>query len=145
MNKSNACNALAALADEIASTSLDATPKSFILALGERAAGIDLGLEGYIDLMRGGENSLPGRGFRGEFDDSTDWQVRHFAGAAAATALFGADATRWLTANVLRDAPGTADGRLTEAAIEFSTLLLNGELPLEDASQWMLEKLCGEE
>lgn len=138
----NACHALVALADALVRESPTPTPRRFLCLLGSRAAGIRSGPLALLDLCGGGTDPLPGRGFRREFDDATRGQVRHFAGTARAVTLFGARATWLLSVHVRHDAPGSADGRLGEAAIRFAMLLLHDQIPVEAAPGWLQSALC---
>ena len=54
----------------------------------------------------------------------------------------GGGFTRWLTIYVLRDAPDSADGRLSDEAIEFVRLVRSGELAQADAAGWVRRRLC---
>ena len=119
-------------------------PRDFLQALGQVVAGIGPGVEGVFDLARGGSNEVEGRGFKPEFDDDSRGQARHFAGTAASAAMFGPRLTE-IVAHRLVDPPDTADGRLSAAAVEFSRLLIDEELPLSDASQWILAEICAPE
>lgn len=95
-----------------------------------------------VDLARGGSNVIPGGGVKRRFDDKTDGQIRHFAGIATASARIGPRLARSLSITVLKDPPTSADGRLSDAAVEFASSLLSGELPLDRASNWIAETLC---
>jgi hypothetical protein len=44
--------------------------------------------------------------------------------------------------HVLRDPPDSADGRLSEEAIEFVRLVRSGELAQADAAGWVRRRLC---
>lgn len=112
------------------------------MRLGTDAAGIRRGALAVADLARGGSNLIPGGGVKRHYDDETDGQIRHFAGIATASARIGPRLARTLSLTVLRDPPTSADGRLTDAAVEFSRQLLSGELPLADASGWIARRLC---
>ena len=94
------------------------------------------------DAASGGSNPLKGRGFRAALDDDTDGQARHFAGTVAVTVRIGGRLSRWLTAHVLRDAPDTADGRLSAEAVEFVRVIRSGELEQADAAGWVRRNLC---
>ncbi len=137
----NACQELSAVCDRIVVADPAISANDFLRALGNTVAGIDTGLEGIIDLARGGTNEIWGTGFAAEFDDGSKGQARHFAGVAAAVAIFGGRATEAI-ARTFVDDPNTADGRLTEAAVEFATSLLAGDLPLPEASAWIEEHIC---
>lgn len=141
-NRANACSALADLAAALAGANPPPAPRAFLILLGERAAGIRRGPCAVYDLLRGGANSLPGGGFRADYDDATRGQARHFAGMARAVTLLGVQGTAWLCVHLLRDAPDSADGRLSAAAIRFASLLLSGELAVVDTADWLHATLC---
>ena len=109
-------------------------------ALGQQAAGIAPGHAGWADLATGGRNTLPGDGFRSEFDDGTPQQVRHFAGTAAAALRMGSTTTRVLS-RLRGDVPGSADDRLSAAAIAFAHDLSHGTLSPADAGDWVRRRL----
>lgn len=134
------CEKLAATADAIAAE-VD-TPEQLIRRLGLEAAGIHGGARALVDLARGGSNRIPGAGFKNPYNDRTAGQARHFSGIAFAASYGGGQATRLISIFARRDPPGSADGRLTERGIEFTKGLLNGEIPREDAGEWILENLC---
>ena len=136
----SACRRLAGVAAKLAEDDPPAGP--YLRDLGRAAAGIRSGSRGIGDLARGGRNTLPGRGFLARFDDGTDGQARHFAGIATATAIGGATATRAISIFVRDDPAGSADGRLTDAAIAFANGLLAGELEPRVAPRWILDNLC---
>ncbi|WP_251856098.1 hypothetical protein [Herbiconiux sp. L3-i23] len=131
---------LAQVADRLARK--DLTVERFLRALAWNCAGIRLGPLGYLDLASGGRNRFSGRGFRRRFDDGTDGQVRHFAGMAVAPVLLGERAARWSSIHVLGDAPGSADGQLSEAALTFSRELRTGRLAPSDAGDWIRHHLA---
>ncbi|WP_116080793.1 hypothetical protein [Agromyces sp. PvR057] len=116
--------------------------RRFLKEIG-RIGGVRRGPFWVTDAASGGSNPLKGRGFRAAFDDDTDGQARHFAGTVAVTVRIGGGLSRWLTAHVLRDAPDTADGRLSAAAIEFVRLVRSDELAQSDAADWVRRTLCG--
>lgn len=118
-------------------------PREFLLRLGTEAAGIRRGPAAVVDLARGGTNVIPGGGVKRRFDDETDGQIRHFAGIATAAARIGPRLARTLSITVLKDPPTSADGRLSDAAVDFARQLLSGELPVSDASAWIERTLCG--
>jgi hypothetical protein len=91
----------------------------------------------------GGRNVIAGRGWRAEYSDGSRGQARHFAGIAAATLRFGPRLTRWVSVRIRRDAPDSPDGRLTDAAIEFSAAILRDDLRVPDAADWIRGRLCG--
>jgi len=140
MAEPDACAHLVALLEGLAS--VERSPRRFLAALGRQAAGIRPGPAGLLDLGTGGRNVFRGRGFKGRFDDATDGQVRHFAGIAVATAILGPRLTRWTSVHVGRDQPSSADGELTEAAIEFATRILSRSLPVASAPGWVLDVVC---
>ncbi|MGD9710792.1 MAG: hypothetical protein AB7V46_01850 [Thermomicrobiales bacterium] len=137
----DACQEMADVSDRILVSDPDIAPADFLRALGRLVAGIDPGVEGILDLARGGENAVYGRGFRPEFDDGSRGQARHFAGTAASVAIVGGRVTGFV-AHTFLDPADTADGRLTTAAIDFATQILDETLPLSDASTWIVENLC---
>lgn len=97
-----------------------------------------------LDAGRGGSNRIRGRGFRRNVDDGTEGQARHFAGIVAVAARVGARATRWLSIHVGRDAPESADGQLTDHALDFVRLVRSGELALSDTDAWVRQTICGQ-
>jgi hypothetical protein len=117
-------------------------PRRFLVALGRDAAGIRPGPAGLLDLARGGTDLLRGRGFKRRFDDATSGQVRHFAGVAVSAALIGGWATRHANERLRGDPRRSADGLLTEAAIEFADLLVSGRLPVAEAPDFLDRTLC---
>ena len=135
----DACNALADAIDRLAERGYPS--RRFLKELG-RAAGVRRGPFWVLDAASGGRNRLRGRGFRRAVDDRTDGQARHFAGTVAVAARFGGPCTRWLVTHVLRDAPESPDGRLSEEAVEFVRLIQSGELAQSDAAAWVRERLC---
>jgi hypothetical protein len=137
----DACLGLADLVTELVATVPAPSPRDFLVALGTEAAGIDPGPERVSDLARGGEDLLPGRGFRPEFDDGTAGQVRHFAGIATSVATLGPRYTSWWSVHVRHDHPDSPDGRLTDAAVRFAASVLDGGLPLADAAGWIRHDL----
>ena len=137
----NGCQELAAVCDRIVAADPDIAPRDFLRALGDIVAGIDPGIEGIVDLARGGANEVYGKGFLPEFDDGSDGQPRHFAGTAASVAIFGGRATEFV-AHTFLDPPDTPDGRLTSAAVDFATQVIDEELPLTQTADWVLENLC---
>ena len=94
-----------------------------------RSAGVRRGLFWPLDAGRGGSNRIRGRGFRRQVDDGTDGQARHFAGIVAVAARHRRTSRRagWPSTS-RRDAPDSADGRLTEHALDFVRLVRSGEL-----------------
>lgn len=137
----SAAGALAALCDTIAAADPGVSPHDFVERLGHQAAGIRPGRGGWADLARAGTNVLPGSGFAPRYDDGSPWQVRHFAGSAAACLRLGARATVWLS--VLRgDLPRSADHHLSVAATTFTTALLSGRLSPAAAGDWVRSELA---
>ncbi len=137
----DACEQLVELAERL-SAETD-SPREFLLRLGTGAAGIRRGPLAVVDLARGGSNVISGGGIKRPYYDGTDGQIRHFAGIATASARIGPRLARLLSITVLRDPPTSPDGRLTDAAVDFSRQLLSGELPFADASGWIDRNLCG--
>jgi hypothetical protein len=135
-----ACQRLAGLAGQLAEE--DPAPAEFIAVLGRDAAGIRQGSRALADLLRGGHNRIPGRGFLARYDDGTQGQVRHFTGIAVATLFAQGNATRWISEHLRNDPEGSPDGRLSERGIEFATAVLSGKLALADARDWILRRLC---
>lgn len=133
------CAALAESIDRLAA--LEYTDRRFLRELG-RAAGVRRGPLWLIDAASGGRNRLRGRGFHPAVDDDSDGQARHFAGTVAVAARLGGPITRWLTTHVLRDQPGSADGKLSDEAIEFVRLVRSGDLAQADAAEWVRDRLC---
>lgn len=135
-------DACAALAESIARLAERGYSRGrFLRELG-RVAGVRRGPTWLLDAASGGRNRLRGRGFRPAIDDDTDGQARHFAGTVAVAARLGGAITRWLVVHLLRDAPGSEDGRLSEEAIAFVRLVRSGELSQADAAGWVRERLC---
>lgn len=135
----DACAALAESIDRLAE--LGYSSGRFLRELG-RAAGVRRGPLWLLDAASGGRNRLRGRGFHPAVDDDTDGQARHFAGTVAVAARLGGPITRWLTTRILRDPPDSADGRLSDQAIEFARLVRSGELAQADAAGWVRDRLC---
>jgi hypothetical protein len=135
----DACTALAESIDRLAERGHSS--RRFLKELG-RAAGVRRGPLWLVDAASGGRNRIRGRGFHATLDDDSDGQVRHFAGTVAVAARLGGGITRWLTVHVLRDAPDSADGRLSDEAIEFSRLVRTGHLSQSDAAGWVRDRLC---
>ncbi|BDZ65427.1 hypothetical protein [Agromyces mangrovi Wang et al. 2018] len=135
----DACAALAESIERLAG--LGHSDRRFLRELG-RVAGVRRGPLWLTDAASGGRNRLRGRGFHPAVDDDTDGQARHFAGTVAVAARVGGPITRWLTVHVLRDGPDSADGRLSEQAIEFARLVRSGELAQADASAWVRRRIC---
>jgi hypothetical protein len=135
-----ACERLAGLATEIGGR--EPAPGEFLRALGLAAAGVRPPPRALADLARGGRDLIPGGGFQPIYSDGTAGQVRHFAGVAAATIYGGAAATRVASILLRRDPMGSADGRLSERALDFASLVTSGELPLEQTGPWILLNVC---
>jgi len=135
----DACAALAESIDRLAARGH--SDGRFLRELG-RAAGVRRGPIWLFDAASGGRNRIRGRGFDRAVDDDTDGQARHFAGTVAVAARVGGRLTRWLVVHVLRDAPDSADGRLSEEAIEFVRLVRAGGLAQADAADWVRDRLC---
>ena len=135
----DACTALAESIDRLAQRGYSS--RRFLTELG-RAAGVRRGPLWLTDAASGGRNRLRGRGFHRALDDHTDGQARHFAGTVAVAARLGGRVTRWLTVHVLRDPADSADGRLSDEAIEFVRLVRSGELAQADAAGWVRRRLC---
>ncbi|WP_353813573.1 hypothetical protein [Agromyces sp. SYSU T00266] len=135
----DACAALADSIDRLAERGY--SDRRFLKELG-RVAGVRRGPLWMLDAASGGVNRLRGRGFRRHVDDRTDGQARHFAGTVAVAARIGGPLTRWLTTVVLRDPPTSADGRLSDEAIEFARLVGSGAMSQADAAGWVRERLC---
>ncbi|RLK46563.1 hypothetical protein [Microbacterium telephonicum] len=136
----DACAALADAIDELAARGR--SDRHFLRDIG-RLGGVRRGPLWLTDAASGGSNRLRGRGFRDALDDDTDGQARHFAGTVAVTARVGGRLSRWLTTVVLRDAPDTADGRLSGEAIAFVRGIRSGEISQADAGAWVRRRLCG--
>ncbi|GGI44070.1 hypothetical protein BCL57_000277 [Agromyces flavus] len=135
----DACAALAESIERLAA--LGYSDGRFLKELG-RAAGVRRGPMWLFDAASGGRNRIRGRGFDRAVDDDTDGQARHFAGTIAVAARLGGRLTRWLVVQVLRDAPDSADGRLSDEAIEFVRLVRTGGLQQADAADWVRDRLC---
>ncbi|WP_353808770.1 hypothetical protein [Agromyces sp. SYSU T00194] len=135
----DACAALAESIERLAAQGY--SDGRFLKELG-RVAGVRRGPLWVTDAATGGRNRIRGRGFHPAVDDDTDGQARHFAGTVAVAARVGGGLTRWLTTHVLRDAPDSADGRLSGEAIEFARLVRSGELRQADAAGWVRDRLC---
>lgn len=136
----NACAALAAAIGRLAEQGY--SDGRFLREIG-RIGGVRRGPLWLTDAASGGRNRLRGRGFRPALDDDTDGQARHFAGTVAVAARIGGRLARWMTTVVLRDAQDTADGRLSDEAIDFVRAVRAGELAQADAAAWIRRRLCG--
>jgi hypothetical protein len=135
-----ACERLAGRATALGSR--ERTPAGFLRALGLAAAGIRPPPRALADLARGGRDLIPGGGFREAYSDGTAGQVRHFAGVVVASTYGGAAATRLASVFLRRDPVRSADGRLSEQAFDFASLVTSGELPLDQSGAWILENIC---
>src|SRR4051812_39477103 len=136
----DACAELADASARIAAESH--SPRRFLTELGAEVGGVRRGPLWPMDAASGGSNRLRGRGFRRHVDDGTDGQARHFAGIVAVAVRIGPRLTRWLSVHVGRDAPESADGRLTDHAVEFVRLIRDDELSQADAADWIRATLC---
>ena len=136
----DACSELADAATRVAATAT--TPRAFLVDFGRAAAGVRRGPLWVLDAGTGGRNHFSGRGFRRHVDDDTDGQARHFAGIVAVAARVGTRLTRWLSIRVGGDHPTSADGRLTDQALEFTRLIRTGELVPADSGDWIRARLC---
>jgi hypothetical protein len=139
----SACERLGALASLLAIETPE--PNGFLRRLGREAAGIHSGARGLADLARGGEDRIPGKGFRGRFSDGSNGQARHFAGIAVAASYGGEQATRLISIFVRDDALNSADGALTEEALAFTRQIRSGELPVAESGAWILDRVCKRE
>jgi hypothetical protein len=135
-----ACERLAGLATALGGR--ESAPVAFLRALGLAAAGIRPPPRALADLAQGGRDLIPGGGFRAAYSDGSPGQARHFAGVAAAGTYGGAAATRLVSVFLRDDPAGSADGRLSERALEFAALVEAGEVPLEQSGVWILENIC---
>jgi hypothetical protein len=137
----DACAELADACSRVAART--SSGREFLRRLGHEVAGVRRGPLWPLDAGRGGSNRIRGRGFRRHVDDGTEGQARHFAGIVAVAARIGPRLTRWLSVHVGRDAPDSADGRLTDHAIDFVRLIRSGELAPQDADAWVRRTICG--
>ena len=135
-----ACERLGGLATALGGR--EPTPRGFLRALGLAAAGIRPPPRALADLARGGRDLIPGGGFRAIYSDGTAGQVRHFAGVVVASTYGGAAATRLASIFLRRDPVRSADGRLSERAFDFASLVSSGELRLEQTGAWILANIC---
>jgi hypothetical protein len=140
MTEVTALEKMAQVAERLAAR--ETNPRKFLRAFAWNCALIRPGLRGVIDLATGGGNRFSGSGFRGEYDDGTRGQVRHFAGVAAAPVILGERLATWGARTALRDPADSADGRLSEAALEFSGALRDGTLLPERAGEWIRQNLA---
>jgi hypothetical protein len=136
----DACSHLVDASARIASTA--PTPRRFLIDLGAEIGGVRRGLFWALDAATGGSNRVSGRGFRRHLDDGTHGQARHFAGIVAVSARIGPSLTRWLSIHVGRDAPDSADGRLTDVTLEFARGIRRGDLALGDSGEWIRAHVC---
>lgn len=141
MRNANACQQLVDLCGEVLAVAPDLTPREFLRTLGALVAGIDPDLKGFRQMARGGANGLIGAGFRAEYDDGTAGQARHFAGTAVGAALLGEKPAELLAHHVV-DPAESIDGHLSTAALEFARLLIDGEVALSEAGQWIAVNVC---
>jgi hypothetical protein len=138
----NGCAQLADACSRVAART--SSPREFLRRLGHEVAGVRRGVFWPLDAGRGGSNRIRGRGFRRHVDDGTEGQARHFAGIVAVAARVGPRVTRWLSIHVGRDAPESADGQLTDHALDFVRLVRSGELVTTDADEWVRRTICGQ-
>jgi hypothetical protein len=138
--RGSACRQVAGIAAKLAES--DPPSLVFLREFGQRVAGIRPPPRAYGDLVRGGRNRIPGKGFLARFDDGTIGQARHFAGIAAATTFGGGISTRWISIFVRDDPEDSPDGRLTDEGILFATEILTGGLELAETPRWLLDHLC---
>jgi hypothetical protein len=136
----DACSELADAAATVATTAT--TPRRFLVDFGRVAAGVRRGPLWVLDAGTGGRNHYSARGFRHHVDDDTDGQARHFAGIVAVAARVGTRLTRRLSITIGGDDPASADGRLTDQALEFTRLIRSGELAPVDSGDWIRSRLC---
>lgn len=134
------CNELVALIHDAASTAQ--TFRQFFKDIGLRGAGIRPGWRGLMDLAKGGTNILRGKGFKPRFDDGTSGQVRHFCGVVATANAVGANTARFLLVYIAKDSLESADGQLSEAAIDFVQVIKSQQLRMDEAPRWISENLC---
>jgi hypothetical protein len=133
---------MAQVAETLAAEHPEWSGDEFLVELGSRVANIGRGRWAVIGLLLGGRSRIRGGGFRAELRDHSAGQGRHFAGIARAVTLLGANRTRWISVHLRRDSPGSADGRLTDVAIEFATGILDGSLPIGRAGDWIRIRVC---
>ena len=138
------CEQLARTAEAIAAEHPDWPAHGLLVELAHEVAGIRRGPLAGLGLLLGGRTRLRGGGFRPELRDHTAGQTRHFVGIARAVTVLGPSRTAWLSAHVRRDAPDSADGRLTSLAIEFASQLLDGSLATKDAGKWIRANVCAD-
>ncbi|GIT78548.1 hypothetical protein LLS1_02170 [Leifsonia sp. LS1] len=136
----NACADLVSTAERLARTS--ASSRRFFVDLGAEAGGVRRGPLWFWDAARGGRNRIRGRGFRPHVDDGTDGQARHFAGILAVAARIGVRATRWFAIHVLGDAEDSADGRLTDHALDLVRLARSGAVTRATVGDWIRRTIC---
>lgn len=131
---------LARVADILAARGV--TGRRFLRGLAWNCGGIRPGVAGYVDLGAGGSNRFPGRGFRCRYDDGTDGQARHFSGIAVSPLMLTEPVARFAARYLLGDPAASADGRLSEAAFEFSRLIRTGRLSAPRAGGWIREHIA---
>jgi hypothetical protein len=136
----NGCGRIVALAKREGQRHSD--PRAFLLAFGRKGAGIRTGLCGVWDLGRGGRDVLRGGGFKEEFDDGSGGQPRHFCGIVVSACWFGRHMTRIVSVLIRHDRPDSADGRLSDAALEFVRNVRTGEVSVAAAHIWLAARLC---
>jgi hypothetical protein len=120
----------------------DWSARRFLVEIGRAGGGVRLGPLWVLDAATGGRNVIGGTGFAPAFDDATRGQARHFAGIVAVAARIGPGPARWASIRIGRDRPDSADGRLTDAALEFTALLASGGLARADAAEWLHDRIC---
>ncbi|WP_193047939.1 hypothetical protein [Mycolicibacterium baixiangningiae] len=136
----DACARIVALAKRQGAQHSD--PRAFLMAFGRQGAGIRGGVLGVWDLARGGRDVLSGGGFNGEFDDGSGGQARHFCGIIVSACWFGRRLTRFVSVLIRRDRHDSADGRLSDAALDFVRLVRAGEVSVDAAHVWIAAQLC---
>ncbi|MFB2556187.1 hypothetical protein [Herbiconiux liangxiaofengii] len=139
----DACARLCSLVGEIVENAPDAwSARRLMVEIGVQAAGVRRGPFWLIDAATGGRNVIRGTGFAPPFDDATRGQARHFAGIVAVAARLGPGIARRASIVLGRDHPDSADGRLTDAAVQFARLLSSGELTRSEAADWLARRMC---
>lgn len=136
----DACAELVDAATRLAATA--PTSRRFLIDLGAAVGGVRRGPLWALDAASGGRNHLSGRGFHRHLDDGTSGQARHFAGIVAVAVRIGPRLTRWLAIHIGRDAADSADGRLTDLALDFVRGIRGGELAISDSGTWIRANLC---
>ena len=138
----NACAKMATLADEIAAAHPRWSGRELLAEMALQVAGIHRGPGALLGLLTGGRSRLRGGGFRGELRDHSAEQTRHFIGVARAVTIIGPTATRWLSENLRQDPANSPDGKLTGLALEFSSVLLSGDVVTSAAGDWIRRNVC---